>query len=75
MISFVAFFMAFYERIFNGISLIMTPLPLLSAIALLVGLLCILLGLLAEIMVRTYYESQNKQTYLIRNTINFDRES
>ena len=53
----------------------MTPLPLLSAIALLVGLLCILLGLLAEIMVRTYYESQNKQTYLIRNTINFDRES
>jgi len=75
MVSFVAFFMAFYERIFNGISLIMTPLPLLSAIALLVGLLCILLGLLAEIMVRTYYESQNKQTYLIRNTINFDRES
>ena len=53
-VSFIALILALYERIVEGISLIQTPLPLLSAISLLVGLVCVLLGLLAEIMVRTY---------------------
>ena len=75
LLSFIAFFMALYQRIFDGISLIQTPLPLFSAVAFLLGLVCILLGLLAEIMVRTYYESQNKRTYLVRNTINLEPES
>lgn len=74
-VSIIAFMTALYERVFNGISLIQTPLPLFTAISLLIGFVCVLLGLLAEIMVRTYYESQNKRTYLIRNTINIDPES
>jgi hypothetical protein len=28
--------------------------------------------LIAEICVRTYHESQDKSTYTVRNTINFD---
>jgi hypothetical protein len=32
-----------------------------------VGVQFLLFGLLAEVMVRTYYESQDKKTYVIRN--------
>jgi glycosyltransferase involved in cell wall biosynthesis len=45
-----------------------TPLPLLVVMLLLVGGLSILLGLLAEILIRTYYESQGKVTYAVRET-------
>ena len=32
----------------------------------------VLMGLLGEIVMRTYYESQSKKTYLVRETENFD---
>jgi glycosyltransferase involved in cell wall biosynthesis len=51
---------------FSGIrDLVSTPLPLLIALLLLVGILSVLLGLVAELTVRTYYESQGKKTYVI----------
>jgi glycosyltransferase involved in cell wall biosynthesis len=62
---------ALYLRFFKGISLILTPLPLLTALFLLLGVQFILMGLLAEILIRVYHESSNKQTYLIKNKINF----
>lgn len=46
-----------------------TPLPLACMFFGLVGFFSILLGLLAEIIMRTYYESQNKKTYrVVRNS-------
>ena len=42
-----------------------TPLPMLSVMFLLGGVQSILLGVLAEMVMRTYYESQSKTTYLI----------
>ena len=48
-------------------SFIATPLPLVVVMFLLVGCLSILLGLVAELTVRTYYESQGKRTYAIRD--------
>lgn len=42
-----------------------TPLPLLTVLFALVGLLSLLMGLLAELVIRTYYESQNKRPYLV----------
>ena len=51
-------------------SLIQTPLPLLAAMFFVVGILCILMGLLAELSIRTYYESQNKKTYKVRSRKN-----
>jgi len=30
------------------------------------GIMCILMGLLAEMLVRIYYESQKKSVYLVR---------
>jgi len=46
---------------------IQTPLPLVSVMFALVGFLSILLGLVAELTVRTYYESQDKRTYALWN--------
>lgn len=43
-----------------------TPLPLVTVMLVLVGCLGVLLGLVAELTVRTYYESQGKPTYAIR---------
>ena len=40
--------------------MILTPLPLLSALFFLIGVMSILMGLLAEMMVRTYFESQHR---------------
>lgn len=43
------------------------PLLILGIILLLAGLQLITAGILAEINMRTYYESQNKKTYKVRN--------
>ena len=45
------------------------PLTLLSAILFVVAIQVILMGLLAELIMRTYYESQGKTTYHIRTII------
>ncbi len=43
-----------------------TPLPMAVVMFGLVGCLSVLLGLVAELTVRTYYESQGKRTYAVR---------
>jgi dolichol-phosphate mannosyltransferase len=51
---------------------IQTPLPLLVVTLAIMGVQLVLMGLLAEIMMRTYHESQGKLTYHVRNTLNLD---
>ena len=46
------------------------PFLLLAIFLFLIGVQLILMGLIAELLVRTYHESQGKPTYLIRSTIN-----
>ena len=46
-----------------------TPLPVIAAVSILTGFLSILMGLLAEILMRTWFESQGKRTYVIRRLI------
>lgn len=43
------------------------PLLILGVILLLTGLQLILFGIIAEVLMRTYYESQHKKAYLVRN--------
>ena len=62
---------ALYLKFFEDTSLIQTPLPVLAAVLVLVGCVSIMMGLLAEIMVRTYFESQGRTAYNVRNLINF----
>jgi glycosyltransferase involved in cell wall biosynthesis len=71
LLSFATIALALGLRIFLHISLILTPLPLLSALLFLVGAMSILMGLVAEMMVRTYYESQGARAYLVRELVNF----
>jgi dolichol-phosphate mannosyltransferase len=52
--------------------MIRTPLPTLVAMASMMGVMSILIGLLAEIAVRVYFESQSKAIYVVRDTTNFD---
>jgi dolichol-phosphate mannosyltransferase len=60
-------------KLVNGLSMILTPLPLFSAMTFLVGCMSILMGLLAEILVRTYFESQQRAAYSVRSLVNFDK--
>lgn len=55
-------------KLFYGTSLILTPLPLLGAMLFLIGCMSILMGLLAEMIMRTYFESQDRAPYHIRET-------
>jgi glycosyltransferase involved in cell wall biosynthesis len=71
-VSAVAFLYMLYLKFFEGISMIQTPLPLLSTITFLVAVVSILMGLLAEMIVRTYFESQQRAAYAVHNLINFD---
>ncbi|MAZ66603.1 MAG: glycosyltransferase [Kangiellaceae bacterium] len=65
-LSFITFFAMLYYKIWGGKSFIATPLPLIAIVFFLMGFFSILLGLLAEIIMRTYHESQNKPSYLIK---------
>jgi hypothetical protein len=69
--GFLSGFSALSLRFFLGISFILTPLPLLTVFLILVGIQFILMGLLAEILIRTYYESQDRPIYSIKEKINF----
>ncbi len=57
-------------KLFYNTSMIQTPLPVLSALCIIVGVQLITMGILAEMVMRTYYESQGKKAYLIKEKIN-----
>jgi glycosyltransferase involved in cell wall biosynthesis len=63
---------ALYLKFFQATSFIQTPLPLLVVMLVVTGGMSILMGLLAEIIMRTYYESQGKAVYLVKSTSNLD---
>jgi len=71
-ISFLTFLLALYYRIFQGVHLNRMPAATLSMIMFAMGFQFIFMGLLAEMIVRTYHESQDKATYLIREKINIE---
>ncbi len=60
-----------YLKFAEGYSMILTPLPLVVTMTFLVGVMSILMGLLAEILIRTYFESQQRRAYLVRELVNF----
>ena len=62
---------ALYERFINGLlGINLLPLVLLTMLLLLVGVQTLLMGLLGEIGIRTYHESQQKPTYVVDHIIN-----
>ncbi|MEA3467373.1 MAG: glycosyltransferase family 2 protein [Thermodesulfobacteriota bacterium] len=57
------------QRQFYGIPLSDRPLLLLAVLLIFVGVQFVTIGLVAEMLARTYHESQNKPTYYIRKII------
>jgi glycosyltransferase involved in cell wall biosynthesis len=67
----ITFAVMVYYKFWGDKSFIATPLPVLVAMFILMGLMSLLMGLIAELLVRTYHESQDKKTYLVKQTVNF----
>jgi hypothetical protein len=55
-----------YQRLFDEKSIANRPLLLLGVLLIFTAVQLVTMGLLAEIMARTYHESQDKPTYVIR---------
>ena len=58
-----------YERFFNDVPMGNRPLLSLAVMMVIVGIQFVVFGLLAEVLARTYYESQGKNTYVVRRII------
>jgi len=77
-VGIVALFLGSFAEIaavvlrFMGLHLVQTPLPVVGAMFLIVGVQFLLFGLIAEVLMRTYYESRHVKPYEIRERINFE---
>lgn len=74
--SSVGFLLAVYmtfERLFLGVPMGNRPLLLLAVLMILIGIQFIVIGLLGELQIRTYYETQNKPIFVVREMCGWDR--
>ncbi len=69
----VSFLLMVYYKFWGDKSFVETPLPQLAVLFFLMGFMSILMGFLAELIMRTYYESQDKPVYLVGKTVNLDQ--
>jgi hypothetical protein len=58
------------RRVFLEIGVLTSPFFALAMMVGILGFQSILMGLIAELLVRTYHESQGKPTYTVRRTLN-----
>lgn len=63
---------AVFLKIFHKADFVQTPLPILTIVMFAVGVQFLLMGLLAEMLVRTYHESQAKAIYAVRERLGFN---
>jgi glycosyltransferase involved in cell wall biosynthesis len=74
MVFFAASFLftgwTFYMRYVENYFYTQTPLPMMAVFSFMTGVICVLMGLLAEMITRTFHESQGKSIYLVRETRN-----
>ena len=70
LLSGAAFLWAIILRFAYAVELDHTPLPILGAMFFTVGIQIFMMGILGDLMMRTYYESQGKSTYIVEKTLN-----
>lgn len=75
LISFLAGLYAVFLKLFHRADFVQTPLPILAIVMFAVGIQFLLMGLLAEMLVRTYHESQAKSIYAVRELIGFEKSN
>ncbi|MEP7148901.1 MAG: glycosyltransferase family 2 protein [Acidobacteriota bacterium] len=71
-ISMFAGLWAIFLKLYSGTSFILTPLPIIAVVMLAISVQFFLMGLLAELLVRTYHESQDKAIYAVREKVGFE---
>jgi glycosyltransferase involved in cell wall biosynthesis len=71
-LSIIAGIWAFILKFGYDVSFILTPLPVIGIVLLAISMQFFLMGLLAEMLVRTYHESQDKAIYTVREKIGFE---
>lgn len=69
--AFLSLALALVLRFTLTISLIQTPLPLLSALLVIMGMNMVMMGIMSEMQMRTYYAAQNSKSYRVKEKINF----
>jgi len=74
LISVLAGLYAVFLKLFHKADFVQTPLPILAIVMFAVGIQFLLMGLLAEMLVRTYHESQEKSIYAVREKIGFQEQ-
>ncbi|MFB0525191.1 MAG: glycosyltransferase family 2 protein [Phycisphaerae bacterium] len=62
-------------KVLKGVDMTGNPLLYLTILLLVIGVQFILMGLLAELLVRTYHESQNRPTYVIKEILESPTET
>ncbi len=72
-ISILAGLYALFLKVIHKADFVQTPLPVLCIVMFAVGVQFLLMGLLAEMLVRTYHESQAKAIYSVRERLGFPR--
>jgi glycosyltransferase involved in cell wall biosynthesis len=70
-LSMAMLFYLFIRRMFFDIGVVSSPIFVMSTMIALMGFQSILMGLIAELLARTYHESQGKPTYTVRKVVNF----
>lgn len=70
LLSFLFTVGTFYMRYVENYFYTHTPLPMMAVFSFMTGVICVLMGLLAEMITRTFHESQGKSIYLVRETKN-----
>jgi glycosyltransferase involved in cell wall biosynthesis len=69
LLAILAAWIVVYQKIEHHTDMSGNPLLLLSAVLVITTVQFILMGLIAELLVRTYHESQNRPTYVIREVL------
>ena len=64
-----------YQKLAYNFPMNRNPLLILTTLLIITTLQFILMGLLAELLVRTYHESQNRPTYVIRELLESQSDS
>ena len=68
-------FYLFVRRTFFNVPASTSPLLLVGVMFVILGFQSILMGLIAELLARTYHESQSKTTYTVRELLNLGRRT
>ncbi len=74
-LSIISWLFLMIRKFALGTPVLTSPLFQMSTMFLILGFQSILMGLIAELLVRTYHESQSKPTYTVRRVIKSSKEA